>query len=361
MKLLHFVFGLLLFVSIFIFTSQRAAAQQPLAPDIPTFSQATQTDSSNIADDGYHEYTVYIFPTMHPLDWDSPSTLYKSMLQVYLKTITLPDNYLIGHVAARIESDLMDEPLYIAQASGRNNNRVDMVLREKVGYAILGATLPGRIETPEEIKHKLDIYKERNKLSFIKYRINSLAAKRIKRYFELYQAKNEQGIAQSDYYGGVFWPLYYNEGAGCTAFALAPLTLIGLKPELKKEWLVEVKIPFELMGGEYNKGIKVKNSKLKRAHNWYQGKGENNVDYAKYYVYEPAYMYSWVQTKRQSPASGYLPITENGVPGLLYDARNSTFDSQAPIFVPRTEPNMFIDKYFEKRGLDKNSVPEVVK
>ena len=40
-----------------------------------------------------HEFTVYVMPTMYPLDWSGPSALYKSMMSCYLKTITLPDNY----------------------------------------------------------------------------------------------------------------------------------------------------------------------------------------------------------------------------------------------------------------------------
>ncbi len=324
-------------------------------------SQNLRSQNTVDASEGVHEYTIFIFPTMHPLDWSSPSILYKSMLQLYLKTITLPDNYLIGHLAVRLESDLLDEPLYIGQASGRGNERIDMVLRQKVGYAILGATLPGRIEKPEEIKHRIDVYRDRNKLSFIKYRINKAAAQRILRYFELYTKPNEQGIAASDFYGGMFWPLHYNEGAGCSAFALAALELTGLMPEFHNDWRVDVKIPMELMGGEYNNGRKVKNWRIKRTHSWYEGSGKRNVDYAEYFVYEPALMFDWVKNAQQQPVEGFTPIEENGVQGLLYDGRNATFDAEAPIFVPRTDACLFTDKYFERRGIDPKTQPDSIK
>lgn len=338
------VFGFVFLVLVFVVSAQTVSAQ-------------------NNGDDaeGFHEYTIFIFPTMHPLDWTSPSTLYKTMLQLYMKTFTLPDNYLIGHLAVRLESDLLDEPLYIGQASGRGNERIDMVLRQKVGYAILGATLPGRIETPEEIKHRIEVYKERNKLTFIKYRINKIAAQRILRYIELYTRKNEQGIAASDFYGGMFWPLYYNEGAGCSAFALAALELTGLMPKFHQDWRVDVKIPMDLMGGEYNQGKKVRNSRIKRTHAWYQGNGERNVDYAEYFVYEPALMHDWVITHRQNPIEGYVPIEENGMQGLLYDGRNTSFEVDAPIFVPRTDACIFTEKYFERRGINMHLQPESIK
>ena len=66
-----------------------------------------------------HEFTVYVMPTMYPLDWSGPSALYKSMMSCYLKTITLPDNYLLGHVAVGLNSTLLEKPLFMCQLRSR--------------------------------------------------------------------------------------------------------------------------------------------------------------------------------------------------------------------------------------------------
>ena len=66
-----------------------------------------------------HEITFFLMPTMLPLDWSSPSNLYKSMLQIYMKTLGLKDNYLIGHISMRLISPLLKDTLYIAQTSKR--------------------------------------------------------------------------------------------------------------------------------------------------------------------------------------------------------------------------------------------------
>jgi len=51
----------------------------------------TNENSSQI-----NEFTIYVMPTLLPLDWSSPSALYKSMKNCYLKTITQQNNYLLG-------------------------------------------------------------------------------------------------------------------------------------------------------------------------------------------------------------------------------------------------------------------------
>jgi len=46
-------------------------------------------------------------------------------------------------------------------------------------------------------------------------------------------------------------------GAGCSAFGIAALKLTGAKIDYP-EWYVKVKVPYDLVGGEYNNMLKVK-------------------------------------------------------------------------------------------------------
>jgi hypothetical protein len=36
------------------------------------------------------------------------------------------------------------------------------------------------------------------------------------------------------------------------------------------------------------------------------------------------------------------------VPGLFVDKSNTTFNADAPLFIERSEPNLFVDVYLEK-------------
>ncbi|MDD3194777.1 MAG: hypothetical protein PHU68_03135 [Paludibacter sp.] len=302
-----------------------------------------------------HEITLFLMPTMLPLDWSSPSALYKSMLQTYLKTIGLKDNYLLGHLAVRLNTPLLDKPLFTAQSSLKWQERIDMVLKQRVGFGILGAALQGRIEPSEEIQHKLQVYKNRNKLSYITYRVNRTAMKRMLMFYEQYQQKITDDYAASDFYGGAFWPRYHNEGAGCSAFGFALLDVAGVLPEEASDWKVEVKIPMNIIGGKFNKGKKIRNRTIRRTTSWYTGSGAKNVDYADYFVWDPSIMYNWVRDLHSHQDSAVYRLTEyDGIPGLYKDVRDIQVDLKSPIFIQRPDSNIFINHYYQRLNLQKN-------
>ncbi|MDX9747496.1 MAG: hypothetical protein RBT57_03245 [Paludibacter sp.] len=301
-----------------------------------------------------HEITLFLMPTMLPLDWSSPSALYASMLQIYIKTLGLKDNYLIGHVSMRLNSPLLNDTLYIAQSSKRWQERIDLVLKDRVGFGILGADLEGRIEPAGEIKHKLKVYRDRNLLGFITFRINKPAMKRMLTFLNEYQKKITEHFAASDFYGGAFWPRYHYEGAGCSAFGMALLDVAGLIPDAASQWRIDVKIPMNLVGGKFNEGKKIKNRTIKRTKSWYEGDGRNNIDYVNYFVYDPAIMYNWVLEKHKLRDSSHFQLVSDGtVPGLYKDARNIILNPSEPIFMQRPDTNLFINHYYQRINLQK--------
>jgi hypothetical protein len=112
----------------------------------------------------------------------------------------------------------------------------------------------------------------------------------------------------------------------------------------------------ELIGGKFNQGKKVKYTTIRKTDSWYEGAGEPNVDYVPYSVYEPSVMFDWIMDKRSKPGEVYLPMEENGVPGLMFDATQIDFDKNEPFFKERSEPNLFIDHYMKKIKIAPDSV-----
>lgn len=297
------------------------------------------------------EVTLYIMPTMHPLDWSSPAALYKTMKECYLKTIGLPDNYLLGHLAVRLESPVLEKPILMAQTSGSVEEKTDLILKQKVGFGIIGAALTGRIETEKELEHKLNVYAKRKKLAFLKYKISHKAMYRILAFIDKYKQKINDKNAACDFYGGAFWPRYQNEGGGCTTFGFALLDLVNaLTPETEL-WRMELKIPTEIIGGEFNNGKKIKSSTIKKTKSWFDKEGKANEDYVKYLVYEPSIMFDWILETKSINRDGYVFVEEQGIPGVIIDKRDALFDENEPLFLPRPEPNKFIDVYYKKIGL----------
>jgi hypothetical protein len=221
-----------LFVITFTFLSVFLSSQKVLA---------------QCASEPVHELTIYVMPTLYPIDWSSPAKLYKTMRECYLKTITVKDNYLLGHIAVGFDSPLRERKMLGAMTCADRKVRNELVLKHKVGFAIMGAPLPGRIETEEELNHKLTVYAKRNKLAFITYRLNDKAAIRVTEFLKQYTQKMNSKNAPSDFYGGAFWPRYRNEGAGCSAFGMALLSVANVLTPETEEWQMKVNIPMTII------------------------------------------------------------------------------------------------------------------
>lgn len=295
-----------------------------------------------------HEITLFVMPTLYPLDWTGPAQLLESVKSCYLKTMTQSDNYLIGHLAVGIKSPLVSNPYYIAQASSSMQEKINLLYKQKIGLGILGASMQGRMETTEELTHKFNVYAQRKKLAFIKFKINKTALNRILQFISAYKQEDATGSAPCDYYGGSFWPRFHNEGSGCSAFGIALLETANIHPTKSNEWLIDVNIPIELIGGEYNNGKKIKFSTIKKIKSWSSNDGVPNVDFVHHILYEPSIMFDWILQKRAENDSVYTPIDENGVPGLLVDATGINTIETDPLFVKRTEQNLFVNHFMVK-------------
>ena len=295
-----------------------------------------------------NELTIYVMPTLLPLDWSSPASLHASMKNCYLKTITQQDNYLLGHIAVKLKSALLPKPLLIAQTSGSLQEKLDLIFKQKIGFGIMGAALQGRIESEAELNHKLSVYAKRKKLAYITYQINEKAAKRMIDFITQYSQKMNDKYAPCDFYGGAFWPLYKNEGASCSSFGMALLEITNLLPVDAGAWKLNKNIPMEIIGGEFNGNKKIKDKTIRKTEKWHSGNGKRNVDFVEYFVYEPSIMFDWILKKRAQPDSIYTVHDENGIPGLLVNGTDITADEREPFFENRPEPNLFIDYYKKK-------------
>jgi hypothetical protein len=297
-----------------------------------------------------HEITIYAIPTLYPLDWTSPSTLYTSMKSCYFKTIGIPDNYLLGHIAVRISTPQLSKPLLIAMTSADPMEKVDLVLKQKVGYGILGAVMKGRLESEKELEHKLKVYAMRKKLAFLKFRVSEQATKRILQFIDVFSSKMNDHQAPCNFYSGAFWPRYHMEGSGCSAFGMSLLDVAQVIPDVAEQWVIRINVQKNLIGGEYNNKKRIANRLLKRTHQWHDGSGEVNIDYVPYFVYEPSIMFDWIVNNQNTDDASFTPIVENGVPGIMFDKSEIPTDLNEPIFYNRTEKNLYIDYYFRHKA-----------
>lgn len=312
-----------------------------------------QTDSINAGID--HELTVFVIPEVSPIEWDNPSVLFKTTIKCYLNAALRKHYYVIGHVIARISSPLLDSVVFVAMNGAIQSEKVEYVVKKKVGLGVLGSTIKGRMEPNNHINEGLQLYGNRGKVAYIKFKINEQAVQRLMEFVNYYQQKNETGFAPCEFYNGALWPRYEKEGAGCSAFAVTLLDIANVLPaEAKDEWVMSVNVPMELIGGEFNDNKKIKFGSILRTKSWYTGDGKEGVDFVNYSVYDPGLMFNWINNKRLENDSVYKPETEDNKSGLVVERRNVSFTDN--VLLQRKDTTFFPKFYYEKlrRMAEKN-------
>lgn len=299
-------------------------------------------------DDEHHEITIYFTQSAGYINWDSPSKLLRSTKLCYLKAALRKNYCVIGHTQVRLTSSLLPAPLYAAVMGAVRSEKIELVLKKRAGLGVLGSTIQGKMETEENIKEGIALYAKRNKVLYIKFKINAEAAKRILDFMEYYCQTTDAGFAPCEKYNGSLWPRYENEGSGCSAFALTLLDVANIIPPEANEWLVDVKVPMELIGGEINNNKRIKLSAIRKTNSWYAGLGLEDVDYVNYKVFDPSIINSWICKKRIQNDSIYQVDEEDGLWGLLVDKRNVVYDTDDTLLRHRTDTTFFVKYYYNK-------------
>jgi hypothetical protein len=307
------------------------------------FSQVSDENNSQ-----HHEITIFVIPSLSRIDWANPSVLFKSSQHCFLNTLVQKNYYMIGHTIVRISSTTLPAPRYAAMCGKVISEKPDLVLIKKIGLGSLGATMLGHIEPEKSIRKGLDLYSKRNKVAYIKFRVGEQSIHRVLEFLDEFQRKSIHGFAPGDLYNGATWPRYENEGSGCSAFGMSVLDVANILPDESDAWRIHVKLPMDLIGGEFNNNKKISLSKILKAKSWYVGSGLADVDYVDYNVFDPSMIYEWIKTKRNQNDPEFVPDEENGVGGLIVDRRNVIQNPNEPIFLPRKDSNLFVKQYFRK-------------
>ena len=309
----------------------------------------SQPENGSKEDD--HELTIYVVRSVGPINWESPSTLYKSYIKSYVSHVFRKKMSLTGHLFIKLSTPLLEEPLYTGMCTPSRKERRICVLKEKIGLGVLGASMKAKLENKNDLMKKIDYYSGKNEIAFITYHLNEQSARRIIDFYNGFTSKSQINNIPADYYGGAFWPRYLNEGAGCSALGMAMLEVIGLAQQESKLWVRKVNIPMNLIGGRFNKMHQVGSRMIKKTSCWHNGSGIEETDYIPFSVYDPSLIYNWIIQQRLLPnqrrCSGYFLSDEAIIPGLSADRRYVKIRPEEPIFVSRKDSNMFIRKYYE--------------
>lgn len=176
--------------------------------------------------------TLYLYKSPTLLNWDTPRTLTRTVLSSVLKDeLSGHNGVALGHISVEVKC-ADDWSFHSGMTQSNPTESMNVLVKQRKGLSVLTHKFAGRFETPKEIANRFKA-NEVN-YNFISFAINGAACQRAKEYVRQYE---EQNIGK--YYGLSLIPLK-KEGAGCAAFALSFLELIGvLDPESKQPWLKE--------------------------------------------------------------------------------------------------------------------------
>ncbi|MCK9305122.1 MAG: hypothetical protein M0P27_06975, partial [Bacteroidales bacterium] len=300
--------------------------------------------------------------------------------------------YSLGHLFVRIDSPLLEEPVFTGMRSVSHIEKLKLYLIKKVGMGIIGAAMKGEPDTKERLEKTINhILFKNEKIAFIKYRLNRESAIRVISFLELFLKGDEEGFVPCEYYGGDFWPGFKNEGSGCSAFGLAMMEAAGISTD-KPEWIAKVNMQEEIVGGNFNNNRKVKISTIRSCEEWYNGDGIMNKDYFPIVMYDPSMIHDWIKEKYYDHLSviqevaddyymadieGYLQAVEQGCPflseapgyftspetaaicnesgirGVCIDARHIEISPDKPLLKERASESVFVNVFKKELGLRK--------
>src|ERR1035437_1822226 len=90
---------------------------------IPASYSQTQNENNQKS-----QITIFVIPSLSPIDWSNPSVLFKTAEKCFFKAIFRKNYYIIGHTIARITSPLLAEPYYVAMSGKIPTEKPELLL-----------------------------------------------------------------------------------------------------------------------------------------------------------------------------------------------------------------------------------------
>jgi hypothetical protein len=192
------------------------------------------------------EFIFYRAP--QPLDWSTPGkltrTMYKNMgHKVVINGASYDYPHAISHVNVKVQCD-GEEPIYRGMTSTKSDfSYVWDLLIEGVSMDTMITNVKGRFYENKEILAWLEHLKMRGYARSLRMNINQMQCGQLKRYLADYK-----GLRLDKIYGGLRSDPLIGQGAGCAAFAVSFLRVLGYVPkEFQEQWKRQLDIPDRLL------------------------------------------------------------------------------------------------------------------
>lgn len=268
------------------------------------------------------ELTLYFSPSPKGIDWSTPTKLVRSGLE---NKLTFKKRF-IGHVFIDLHCGQKKE------LTGMTADRFDYVgqlLLKGRGLGILYHSFEGKLEDEKETRPELDEYIKTGAVNFVRFKLSENQCKRATQYLSEYRSKGvykNYGLANRPRLG---------EGAGCSAYGVSFLDVLGiLDQDMKESWGQSINIPHAYAGAPLTEQWINLFTFFTQDVQW----AKENEKHTKLFFWSPDRMFSWVKKKTSKKEAGYEILTEGKAQGVAID--KSYFPTpEEPIWRQRLDPN----------------------
>jgi hypothetical protein len=259
--------------------------------------------SNTVAASSAHELTLYFIPSPKGIDWSSPKNLLTSAI---LNKLTFERRF-IGHVFVEMKCGKNEE---LTGMTSQKMDYLNLLFFEQKGLGILFHSFEGSLENKESIKPELDEYLKKGSANFVRFLLNEGQCQRASTYLKEYREKN---VGRN--YGLANRPLY-GEGAGCSAFGVSFVDVLGLlNQDLKDAWSQTIHIPLDLSGPPLTIQSVSIFKLLFNADKWANVKEKHRS----LTFWDPDRMFKWVKEKVQSNSSKHSISKLGNSEGIIID------------------------------------------
>lgn len=259
------------------------------------------------------QLTIYALAPPKPLNWKSPHTLLYSVSRNIFIAKNNP-NFIrpMGHFV--IELCSKTDTILTGIVSNQYNSFFESFFVNKRGMGILFDIFPGHLESESELRPELAYRAEKGTMAFVRFDITDSSFEYLKTYIDSFKHYGFDKL-----YNGQNKPLE-GKGAGCAAFAMSFLELVGIfNPHYFSDWAIEVAVPDRLIGDE-KLHRQVNPLAVYFSFNWAK-KGES---YTRLFLFEPQYAYNWIGREFNNKKSIGKPIQYKKAKGISFDARKKS-------------------------------------
>ncbi len=227
-------------------------------------SQEKEIDADQIMGEEPADYYLNLYITRSPygLNWESPSTLARSLLKNAVPSFLGTSSTMLGHTNYELKG-AGEDPIYAGMSYHDQSEAIKLIFSDKTGLGLLFHNMGGRFDDFENINDARNGFLE-GVTSIITFIIDEETYRQINNYVEAYLDKGEHlnyGLHNNPFLSaskGIsrekIDKFPQNEdgiplGAGCTAFAVSSLQELEIFDlEVYNQWYAEARAPEEFIG-----------------------------------------------------------------------------------------------------------------